>query len=114
MFCLSGKGSVLKCDIFPPIELSDNEKWELGLVDFMTYHSIPNIEEGINNVLYYDTDKKIELPTGSYEISDIATFINEYLINHDENVKIIIKANNNTLKCEIVLTFKLILINPVR
>lgn len=100
MFCLSGKGSVLTCDIFPPIELSD-EKWELGLIDFMTYHSIPNIEEGINNVLYYGTDKKIVLPTGSYEISDIATFINDYLIQHDENVKIIIKANNNTLKSEI-------------
>ena len=66
---------------------------------FVSYNSIPNIEEGINNVLYYDNDKKIELPTGSYEISDIATYIKEYLKN--ENTEITIKANNNTLKSEI-------------
>lgn len=101
MFCLSGKGSVLKCDIFPPIELNRNEKWELGLIDFTTYNSIPNIEEGVNNALYFDNDKTIKLPTGSYEISDIATYINEYLIKNNENIRITIKANNNTLRSEI-------------
>lgn len=102
MFCLSGKGPVLKCDIFPPIELNNNEKWELGLIDFMTYNSIPNIEEGVNNVLYFGNNEKIELPTGSYEVSDISTYINEYLDKNNKNIKIDIKANNNTLKSEIV------------
>ncbi len=101
MFCLSGKGPVIKCDFFPPIELNNKEKWELGLIDFVTYNSIPNIEEGINNVMYFDNNKKIELPTGSYEISDISTYIKDYLRNENININIIIKANNNTLKSEI-------------
>lgn len=101
MFCLSGKGPELKCDIFPPIELDNNAKWELGLIDFMTYNSIPNVEEGVNNILYFDNDKKIELPTGSYEISDIAIYINNYLIKNYEYIQVTIKANNNTLKSEI-------------
>lgn len=101
MFCLSGKGSELKCDIFPPIQLNDHEKWELGLIDFTTFNSIPNIVDGVNNVLYYGTDGKIRLPTGSYEIADIATYVNDYLIKHNDNIQIIIKANNNTLRSEI-------------
>lgn len=84
MFRLSGKGPVLKCDIFPPIELNNNEKWELGLIDFMTYNSIPNIE-GVNNVLYFGNNEKIELPTGSVEVSDISTYVNEYLDTNNKN-----------------------------
>lgn len=54
-------------------------------------------------IIYYIlvTTKKIELPTGSYEVTDISTYINDYLEKKYENIKIDIKANNNTLKSEI-------------
>ncbi len=68
MFSLSGKGSVIKCDIFPPIELNTNDKWELGLIDFVTYNSIPNIEEGVNNVMYYDNDINFSPVQPSYNV----------------------------------------------
>lgn len=101
MFCLNGTGSTLNCDIFPPIELDG--AWELGLIDFMTYNSIPNIEEGVNNIFYFG-EEKIVLPTGSYEIEDINEYINDRLPKNQGKKKIIkmlIRANNNTLKSEI-------------
>lgn len=34
-------------------------------------HSIPNIEEDVNNKLYISKDIEISLGTGAYEIDDI-------------------------------------------
>lgn len=104
MFCLSGRGSHLNCDIFPPLELDQKYKWEFGLIDFTTYNSIPNIEENVNNTLYFgDDDEEIKLPTGSYEIDDINKFITDYLEKNkrNSNIKISISPNNNTLRSEI-------------
>ena len=102
MFCLSGRSSALSCDIFPPLELDGKYKWEIALIDLMTYNSIPNIEENVNNVLYYGDDEEIKLSTGSYEIEDINRYISDYLEKEKKNnIKISIKANNNTLKSEI-------------
>lgn len=70
MFCLNGKSSVLSADFFPPIELNDDQ-WEIGLVDFMSYNNIPNVEKGKNNMFYYNLDKSIKLTTGMYEIEDL-------------------------------------------
>lgn len=101
MFSLNGVGSSLSCDIFPPIELEGN--WELGLINFMTYNSIPNVEENVNNMFYFGDDGVIALPTGSYEIEDINTYINQKLpkSNKRKIIKLLIRANNNTLKSEI-------------
>lgn len=99
MLCLSGRTNVISCDYFPPINLSEGD-WEIGLIDLTTYNSIPNVEEGVNNLLYFGSDK-IELPTGSYELEDIAKYVKERVKKPDE---LIIKAKNNTLKCEIYAT----------
>lgn len=110
MFCLSGKGSELSCDIFPPLELDQKYKWEFGLIDFMTYNSIPNIEENINNTLYFgDNDEEIKLPTGSYKIDDINKFITDYLEKNkkNSNIKITITPNNNTLKSQILSSVRI-------
>lgn len=69
------------------------------------YNSISNIEEAINNVKYFNYDKKVELPTGLYEISDSATYFKNDLKH--ENTNIIIKANNNTVKSEICFNVKI-------
>ena len=41
--------AALVCDFFPPLELTNGE-WYVGLLDFTTYNSIPNVIEGKNNV----------------------------------------------------------------
>ena len=66
---LSGTSSVLKAQYFPPIELSRNKSYVLGLVELLSLNSIPNIDEG-NNRFYVDKEIVILL-TGSYEIEDI-------------------------------------------
>lgn len=96
--------SALVCDFFPPLELTDNE-WYAGLLDFTTYNSIPNVVEGKNNVFPVlkngETWDSINLPTGAYEISDIEGYLKHRL----GDSKISLRANNNTLKCELTCAF---------
>lgn len=93
MFCLSGRGSVFDCNIFPAIDLTIGE-WEIGLVDFTTYNAIPNVENGVNNKFHYG-DIAVDIPTGSYEIDDITKLIEEKI------PKLKIKGNNNTFQVEV-------------
>lgn len=99
MFCISGNSNVIGCDYFPPIDLSEDE-WEIGLVDLTTYNSIPNIEKGVNNLIHFG-EEIIELPTGSYEVDDIAKYVEERVKKPDE---LKVKANNNTLQSEVYAT----------
>lgn len=93
MFCLSGKGPTVSCNIFPTFEVNDGN-YVIGLVDFATYNSIPNIEKGINDKFYYGSHV-ITLDEGSYEIE-------KHLIeNLACGVSLSIRANNNTLNAEI-------------
>ncbi|KYQ56420.1 hypothetical protein ALC60_04650 [Trachymyrmex zeteki] len=70
---LTGTNSVLATSYFPALNLSDGE-YELGLTNFETYNTIPNITSA-NNKFYFDTDKTISIPEGSYELSAIANEI---------------------------------------
>lgn len=101
MICVTGKSSQLKCTLFPPLELSPSGEWKMGFLDMMTYNSIPNIEEGVNNRLYFGTGLVINIPTGSYEITDIHNYVMKELQQHKPDTKFILGANNNTLKSEI-------------
>lgn len=100
---LSGNESSLTTDYFPPIIL--NSDYVCGLVDLQTYNSIPNVDV-FNNLFHFSDDVIIEFPVGSYEIEDINEFVQEVLKVHNKDLinktSIKIKANNNTLKCEIV------------
>ena len=100
MFCLSAVGSVLSCDYFPPIDLGEGE-WELGLVGFTTYNSIPNVETGVNDKFYYGEDKEITINEGSYEIEDLEKYILSQL-GESSGVTFSLKPNNNTLKTELM------------
>ena len=95
---LSGTSSVLEAQYFPPIELSRNKSYVLGLVE--SFNSIPNIDVG-NNRFYVDKEIVI-LPTGSYEIEDIESYLHELL--SPKGILISIKPNNNTLRSEIKCT----------
>lgn len=97
MFCLSGQGSTISCELFPTLDLSKGD-WEVGLVDLTTYNSIPNIEKGVNDKFYYGNDGEITIDTGSYEIEDLEDVIRK---NLKEGVTLSLKPNNNTLKAEL-------------
>lgn len=97
---LSGTTSVLETQYFPPIELDRNSMYVLGLVELLTFNSIPNVDTGCN-YFYVGDHYMIKLPTGSYEIEDIERFIQERLKVNESDIKISIKPNNNTLRSEI-------------
>lgn len=67
----------------------------MGLIELLTFNSIPNIDER-NNKFYVD-NRVITIPTGSYEIEDIES----YLQNVMSDISISLKPNNNELRSEI-------------
>ena len=71
-FTISGT-KTLEATYFPPIELGE-DNYELGLILFETYNTIPNVTKE-NNVFYYGDNKKIELPVGSYALEDIGNYL---------------------------------------
>ena len=66
----------------------------LGLVELLTFNSIPNIDESNNK--FYVHDKIIVLPVGSYEIQDIETYLHKALKVY--GIQINLQPNNNTLR----------------
>lgn len=103
MICVTGRSSQLKCTLFPPLDLSSAKEWEMGFLDLMTYNAIPNVEDNINNAIYFSNLTKIALPTGAYEIDNMNVYIQKELVNRSNThgVKFKLNANNNTLKSEI-------------
>lgn len=102
---LSGESSILENNYFPPIELHPTKKYVLGLVELLTFNSIPNIDENHNKL--YIGETIIEIPTGSYEITDINEYIQTKL---SEDISFSLTANNNTLqsviKCNKTVNFQ--------
>lgn len=118
-FTVSGQSSVLHADFYPPIELEGGRRHGLGLLGFYSYNSIHNIDES-NNVFAYKKKNKvppevIRIPPGAYEIEEISKVIynmmkrrNENKQPQDNDEKIFsLKANNNTLKCEIYSMYEI-------
>ena len=99
---LSGTSSILEAQYFPPIELTPGKNYSLGLVQLLTFNSIPNIDVGYNK--FYIGGQEIELPVGCYEIGDIEKYIVEFLKKRKIKTNLFIKPNNNTLRCEIIST----------
>lgn len=94
---ISGTSSVLETQYFPPIELLPYKNYYLGLVELLTFNSIPNIDIGNNKI--HIGGETITIPTGSYEIEDIERYLKQVMF--DKNIVIDIKPNNNTLQSEI-------------
>lgn len=94
---LSGESSVLRTQYFPPIELSPTKTYVLGLIELLTFNAIPNIDVGCNK-FYIKPDTTITIPTGSYEIEDIANYLKRAV---PKDINISLKANNNELLSEI-------------
>jgi len=65
IFSLTGKSNVLATIYFPAIDLSDGD-YELGLMNFETYNTIPNVN-ALNNKFYFDEDDvEITSPEGEF------------------------------------------------
>lgn len=107
---LTGKSHELSYDFLEPLDLTD-DNYDIGLINFHTYNSIPNVDEA-NNKFYYD-GKTVTLPVGSYEIDDINKYLRVVLGDpHSEDIHLVkrtteenlftLRANNNTLKCELI------------
>jgi len=103
---LSENSSILEANYFPPLELSPSKNYVLGLIEFLTFHSIPNVDESNNKIKI--GKKLITIPTGSYDLEDIEKYIQKEL---PETVTFMLKANNNTLssviKCSENISFKI-------
>lgn len=122
---LTGKSSTLAVDYFPAIDLSDGD-YELGLTDFETYHTIPNVSASNNKFYFGDNDEEITIPEGSYEIQAIHEFLERAISwkhprrddddtarERDANNKdreypstFALRANYNTMKSEIWCAFR--------
>lgn len=96
--------SSLRTRLFPQLHLREGKEWEVALLDFSTYNSIPNITEGINSKLHYvktpaalNKIEVVQLKTGAYEITDI----NRDLQSQLGKDMIELNANNNTLRSEL-------------
>lgn len=120
-FAFSGNKSEMSIDFYTALQLDEKKDYVIGLIDFQSYNSIPNVDE-TNNKFHYD-DKILEIPEGQYEIDDINRYIrtklgveytdNEYYYNSLKNENVPIKnffnitPNANTLKCSILSSHKI-------
>lgn len=120
-FTLTGKSSTLAVNFFPSIDLSDGD-YELGLTNFETYHTIPNVNASNNKFYFDENDEEITIPEGSYELQAINEFLKraisrkrprkEYVSTNSDDFDmneypIMLRANYNTMKSEIKCTFKI-------
>ena len=94
---LSGSSSTLDANYFPPLELAANKNYYLGLVELLTFNSIPNIDIGKNE--FYVGNRRMNIPPGSYELRDIEEYLRRQL---PKDVTFKLRANNNTLRSEIL------------
>lgn len=111
---LTGKTSELSTSIYPEIVLDPGYEYACGLLDFTTYHSIPNITDA-NNVLHYtqhivtknkagksittNYNCKLIIPVGSYELVELLEYIKKKL--HENKVSFDFQIDKKTLKVSI-------------
>lgn len=100
-FILSGTSSELRLIVNPPIILEDDAQYVMGLVNFETFYSIPNIEPPNNK--FYLGKNYLEIPEGTYEIRDIDAIVGKWASKTLRST-VRIDGNNNTLKTEIRAT----------
>ena len=110
---VKGRGSDISCDFRDPIDIP-LEKYDarLGVKNFSTYNSIPNVEEGLNNKLKIKVPgstawEEFSLSTGAYELFIIAEKIVDWIEwNHPhlENVaeKFKLIGDDATSKAEFI------------
>lgn len=90
---LHGTSSTLSSTYVPPLQM-DGGDWEIALLTFEVFNSIPNIE---NSILTFGK-QTIPIPIGTYELSDLESYIKSK-ISKDEVFEL--RGNRNTLMSEL-------------
>lgn len=99
---LSGRSNVLENVFSPPLVLDPGKTHYVGLVEFVAYNAMPNVDR-TNQVFRYGANKEeIVIPRGAYEITAIEAYLKEKL--GADNLTL--KANNNTLKCSLKCAYE--------
>ena len=75
---LSARSNVLESSFSPPLVLDPSKTHYVGLVDFVAYNAIPNINRS-NQLFHYGTGQTVTVPTGSYEIVAIDAFLRDQM-----------------------------------
>lgn len=99
MFTLTGASSKLEQYFKTPVILKKDKEYEIGLIEYHSYNSIPNVVEK-NNVIKIGPHT-IRFPVGAYEITQINDYIIEKLKGLEEKVEFELCGNESTMKCEI-------------
>lgn len=133
---LTGRSTTLAVNYSPAIDLSDDD-YELGLMMFETYNTIPNVNAS-NNKFYFDKDDvEIVIPEGSYEVRAINEFLKRAILQkrpqhlarstansekqiddvqtndddgdnfEDGEYPITLRANYNTMRCELRCAYRI-------
>lgn len=105
---VSDKSTRIRTKFNPLLQLDKSKQYEMALVNLETYYSFPNIDSTNNNFTYSPdngaTWLNIDIPEGSYEITDINDYIqrimkdNGHYDSANDEYYITIEPNNNTLK----------------
>lgn len=98
-FTLNGTSSVLTYDFSPPIYLEDDFDYEIGLTNFDSYNTIPNIDRSNNSFEWISKVRQIiKIPEGSYELNNLASYIENYIRSIDDQAVIRISTEAATSK----------------
>lgn len=98
-FALSGDSSVLSYNFNPPLYLDDDINYEIGLTNFETFNSIPNIDNTNNTFKWGEKyEHAVEIPVGSYNIDDIINYMTNAIIEEDDDAVIRITPDINRSK----------------
>lgn len=105
-FSLEGAGNSATYDFYPPIELDSQNTYVIGLVGFYGCNSIRNIYKGHDKFYYKKVPNglhsyAINIPHGAYELDEIVAYIRSQLSPDSSHKAFSLRANNNTLKCEL-------------
>lgn len=95
---LSANSSILSYTFNPPIYLDESIDYEVGLVTFNSFNTIPNVDE-TNNVFafaIYNIQHNFKIPVGAYELDDLIKIIKEKMSEIDKDATIDIIPNLNT------------------
>nr|DAC81273.1 TPA_asm: penton [Bos-associated insect adintovirus 2] len=98
IFTLSGRETLLSTNIQPPIILGSGENYVLGLIDFLSYYTIPNVSSENNKIRI--GKELFTIPTGSYEVNDIERAVNEHS-SKTATFVFTLRLNLNTLHAEV-------------
>lgn len=104
-FTLTGTESTLSADFFPAVELDSQFEYEIGLLAFESYNSIPNVDSTNNKFHYGEKGKSIAIPEGCYEVNALAQYLQQEMKLIDPKYFVSLTTNNNTLTTRLKCNF---------